>query len=84
MPTTSGLPARAPTMRPGSRVDSTAIAYAPWNSAVACWTARSEIAAAVAVPVRVDEVRDHLGVGLRDELVALRLQPLAQRSRSSR
>jgi hypothetical protein len=23
------------TMRPGSRVDSTAIAYAPWNSAVA-------------------------------------------------
>ena len=41
MPTTSGLPARAPTMRPGSRVDITAIAYAPWNSATACCTARS-------------------------------------------
>jgi hypothetical protein len=39
-----------------------------------------EIAAGVTVPVRMDEVRDHLGVGLRREDVALGLQAVAQRS----
>ena len=34
-------PARAPMMRPGSRVEITAIAYAPWNSATVLCTARS-------------------------------------------
>ncbi len=38
-----------------------------------------EVAAAGAVPVRVHEMRDHLGVGLRDERVALPHEPLAQR-----
>ncbi len=38
-----------------------------------------EVAAAGAVPVRVNEVRDHLGVGLRDERVALPDESLAQR-----
>ena len=79
MPTTSGLPARAPTMRPGSRVDITAMAYAPWNSDDRLLDRPQEIAAAGAVPVRVNEVGDHLGVGLRDERIALPDETLAQR-----
>ncbi len=37
-----------------------------------------QVAAPGGVPVRVDEMRDHLGVGLRDELVAAGLQLVAQ------
>ena len=37
-----------------------------------------QIAAARAVPVRVHEMRDHLGVGLRAEFVAARLELVAQ------
>ena len=37
-----------------------------------------QIAAARRVPVRVHEMRDHLGVGLRAELVAARLELVAQ------
>ena len=38
-----------------------------------------QVAATRTVPVRMNQVRDHFGVGLRREDVALRLQPVAQR-----
>ena len=39
---------------------------------------REQITAALAMPVRMDEVRDDLGVGLRPENVAARPQRVAQ------
>ena len=80
----AGCPAARRSTRPGSRVEITAIAYAPSNSAIALLHRDEQIATAFGVPVRMDQVRDDFGVGLRAERVAARLQRCRAAPRSSR
>ena len=66
MPTTNGLPTRAPTSRSGSSREITPIAYAP-SQLLDREPHRVDERAAVRLQ-RLDQVRDHFGVGLGVEL----------------
>ena len=75
-PTASGGPLRAPMIRSSSPVNMMASAKAPCSRFSALWAASTGLGAAA--QLARDQMRDHLGVGLRGEFVAVALQLVAQ------
>ena len=80
-PTTIGGPLRTATIFSGSSAEMSTSANSPRISSSARRTAFSS---AVVLHLALDQVRDDLGVGLGDELVALALQLAASGRGSSR